>query len=575
MFTTWFRAIFCALLVVTLGACATPQRGTGAQDAATSRPEGSGGPKRITIAINVEPPALHYNLIPNPVRANPGSIQEILNPGLTAWDNEGTLRPILAEAVPTVDNGLWKVLPDGRMEMTWTVKQGATWHDGTPVSAADLAFTLSLMQDRELAVFRDKYSDLIESYDTPDNRTITVTWKTPYIEADTLFTYTRGLVVPKHLLETAYQDTQDNKRAFLEQPYWSTDYVGTGPFRLKDWLRGSHLTLAAYPAYLLGKPKLDEIEVDFINDGNTLISNILAGSVDLTLRQALSVDQALPLRDSWKDGKVYTAADGWAVIYPQMINPTPAVLANVQFRKALITAIDRQQLAEELMAGLLPVADSPLFPGTPEYRATESQIVKYTFDPQRAGQMIEGLGYTKGSDGVFRDAAGQKLSVEVRATAQRDLHIKTLFPVVNYWQQLGLDVQPLVIPAQNATNLEEQATFPGLQVLRQPAGRSKLISFHSSEARLPERNFTGSNNGRYINADLDALVDRYTVTIPPAERLRVTGQIVHHLTDQLPVLPLFFDATPSLVHNRLKGITPLNGDEDARQAWNAQDWYVE
>ena len=99
-----------------------------------------------------------------------------------------------------------------------------------------------------------------------------------------------------------------------------------------------------------------------------------------------------------------------------------------------------------------------------------------------------------------------------------------------------------------------------------------MTSFHSSEARVAERNFTGGNNGRYMNPELDAVIDRYTVTIPHAERVQLMGQIVHILTDQLPVLPLFFDATPSLVSNRLKGVTPLSGDENGRQAWNAQDW---
>src|SRR5205814_2744098 len=138
-------------------------------------------------------------------------------------------------------------------------------------------------------------------------RTITVHWKKPYIDADNLFTYSLGLAIPKHLMGKVYTDSQDNKKAFLDQPYWSTDFVGTGPFRLKDWLRGSHLTLSAYSNYILGKPKLDEIEVDFIADGNTLVSNILAGTIDLTLRQALSVDQALPLASQWKDGKVHNA----------------------------------------------------------------------------------------------------------------------------------------------------------------------------------------------------------------------------------------------------------------------------
>jgi ABC-type transport system substrate-binding protein len=92
-------------------------------------------------------------------------------------------------------------------------------------------------------------------------------------------------------------------------------------------------------------------------------------------------------------------------------------------------------------------------------------------------------------------------------------------------------------------------------VLRQPAGQARMMAYHSSEARLRERNFTGNNNGRYMNPELDQLVDRFT--IPRAERMRLMAQIVDHVTDQLPVLPLFFDATPSLVHNRVRNVTPV------------------
>jgi len=177
----------------------------------------------------------------------------------------------------------------------------------------------------------------------------------------------------------------------------------------------------------LGRLKFDEIEVRFISDGNTLISNLLASSIDVTMRQALSVDQALQMRDQWTDGKVHIAPDGWSTVYPQHVNPTPAIVGNVQSRKALIHGIDRQQLADTLMYGLGSVAHTPLSPDTPEYAATEASAVRYDYDPQRALQLLQGVGYTRGADGLLRDAAGQPLAFETRASAQRDLHVKTLF----------------------------------------------------------------------------------------------------------------------------------------------------
>ena len=569
------RGVLLSVLLVVLVSCAAPPRGAGVPDAGVGAvpvaPALPTGPQRISIGITAEPTSLYYPLIPAPVRAVPGSIQELVSPGLVLFDNFGALRPLLVEAVPSIENGLWRVLPDGRMETTWRIKPEARWQDGTPLTSEDLSFTLAVSMDRELAVFGHKYYGLIEGVETPDSRTVTVRWKQPLIQADWLFTYTAGLPMPKHLLERAYTDS---KATFADLPFWSQDFVGHGPFKLKEWARGSHLILTASDQFVLGRPKLDEIEVRFIGDSNTLISNVLAGSVDLVMRQALSADQALQMREQWRDGKVGIAADGWVVIYPQFVNANPAVVLNVDFRRALLLALDRQQLADTLMAGLTPVADSVLNPDTQEYKDTVGSIVRYPYDPQRAARLIEGLGYTKGPDGGFRDAAGQRLSFETRATTQRDIHVKTMLPVVDYWKTLGLNVDTQVIPAQRATDREEQATFPAFQVLRQPAGLERMIALHSSEARLPERNFTGSNNGRYSNAELDTAIDRYLTTIPRAARNQAIGQAVHHFTDQLPVLGLFYDATPSLTHNRLQGVTPLTGSEDGRQAWNSYEWFV-
>jgi peptide/nickel transport system substrate-binding protein len=567
------RATRLGLLMLALAvvACTAPS-GSGRQSAGPGSEPARIGPKRITIAILTEPPALHYNLIPNPIRASPGSIQELIHPGLSVFDNGGALRPILSEAVPSVENGLWKVLPDGTMETTWRIRDGAMWHDGTPVTSADLEFTVALTRDRELAVFRDAETDAIESAEAPDERTIVVRWKRPVVKADNLFAFNKALPVPRHILGRVYAE---NRAAFGEHPYWSHEFVGTGPFKLQEWVRGSHLVLAANDSYVLGRPKLDEVEVRFIGDGNTLVSNILAGTVDLTMSQSLSVDQALHVRGQWADGKVATSADGWSVVYPQSLGANPQIISNVQFKKALLHAIDRQALADNLMAGLLPIAETPLFPDTPEYQAIAASIVHYAYDPQRSIQMIEGLGYARGADGAFRDATGQKLSFETRTTAQRDLHLKTMLPVVDAWQRLGLEIETQVIPAARATDREEQATFPGFQVLRQPAGVDRLVRYHSNEARTAERNFTGNNNGRYMNPDLDRLIDRLNVTLAFNDRMVVASQIIQHLTDQLPVLSLFFDATPTLVHNRMRNVMPLSGHEDARVGWNSQEWDVQ
>jgi ABC-type transport system substrate-binding protein len=157
--------------------------------------------------------------------------------------------------------------------------------------------------------------------------------------------------------------------------------------------------------------------------------------------------------------------------------------------------------------------------------------------------------------------------LEVRAYAARDIHVKTLLPVVDAWQRLGLAAEADVRSVQQANDRQDQATFPSFLVLRQPNGVSRALALHTSEARVAETNFSGSNNGRYRNPELDGLIDRFLVTIPRDERMRIATQLVRHLTEQLPLLPFFYDAQITVITNRL-----LHVDPGPNQAWNAHQW---
>src|SRR5688500_16856537 len=285
-------------------------------------------------------------------------LELLLHAGLSAENDAGERQAQLAEAIPTLDNGLWKVMPDGRMETTWRIREGSAWHDGTPLTAEDLAFSVRVGRDREAQTFRDKGFDALDETRTLDARTLLVTWSKPYIDADTMFgsQTTFAVPLPKHLLERPFQE---EKASFNDHPYWTTEFVGTGPFRLREFVRGAHLTLDANRGYVLGRPKIDEIEVRFIPDLNTLVANILASEIDLTIGRAISVEEVMQRRGRWNDGidPVLPGAS-WTALYPQHVNPTPAVMTDVRFRRAVMHALDRQELVDVLHHGLTQVAHS-------------------------------------------------------------------------------------------------------------------------------------------------------------------------------------------------------------------------
>lgn len=557
------------LALVLIAAACAPQAPRG-PDASGVAP-GPAAPKRVTAAIQGDPFALNYQISSAAAFTPPGSeaLEELVHTGLTTLGTGGGLVPRLAEAVPSIENGLWKVLPDGRMETSWKIRPNAVWHDGTPFTADDLVFTARVVQDREVGVFRDRAYENLEGVEAVDARTVTAKWRRPFIGADTLFSPNLGMPQPRHLLERHYLES---KEGYKDLPHWSHEFVGAGPFKLKVWERGSHLIVEANDRYVLGRPKIDEVEVRFITDSTALVANILAGAADFNMGRGLSVEEAIQVKERWPDGRVEAAPYTWLQLWPQFLTPNPQIVTDAQFRRALAHAMDRQEMANTFMAGLTSVAHSYMSPTEPEYPEIEPLIAKYDHDPRRAAQIIEGLGYTRGPEGIFVDAANRKLSVEVRANAGDDLRRKVLFSIADYWQKSGIGVEPQIVPTQRLSDVEFVTSFPGFQLTQRPNQLRALSNLHSTQSPRPETNFTGSNISRYSNPEFDVLIDRYYVTIERPERNRIAGQIMQFMTDQVLLLGIFYTIEPILVHNRVANITPRNSR--GTHAWNAHEWEV-
>jgi peptide/nickel transport system substrate-binding protein len=264
------------------------------------------------------------------------------------------------------------------------------------------------------------------------------------------------------------------------------------------------------------------------------------------------------------DGHVEITPTTAMKLWPQLLDPNPQVLTNLQFRKALLHGLDRQEMVDTIMGGLSEVAHSVLLPNERETKEVDAAIVKYPFDSRRATSMIESLGYSRGPDGILRDAAGQRLSLEVNATAE-DQNTKPMFAVKDYWQRIGVEVDALVIPVQRQRDLEYRATFPGFSLSGGPSGVAAVKNQVSSQARLPETRYTGNNYSRYMNPEFDALVDRYLTTVPWGQRMDALRAAVRHMTDQLPQMNLYYATTSVMVANKMTGV-------GVGATWNVYEW---
>ncbi len=562
-------ALLIALVTVAF-ACA-PSAPTGTSSGESLSTERPAATKRITTVIRGNPFALAQAINAGGAGTVPGidQVEGLIHTGLSVEDGQGRLRPRLAEAVPSQENGLWRVLPDGRMETTWRLNPNILWQDATPFTSDDLLFTVKVVQEPSVELARTPAYELIERAEAPDPRTLTIIWKSPYIKADALFSTInnsnqRIMPMPKHLLEL---DLRQDPTTFTQLPYWTRSFVGLGPYRVHDYVEGSHMVVRASDSYLLGRPQIDEIEVRFIPDPSTIAANILADSIDLTLGGRFSIEWGVNIRDRWSNGQMApNGTSSFMGIFSQLMTPSPAVLGEVPFREALIRAVDRREMSDTIQAGLAKVTHSIIMEDAPEFAAVDPSAVKYEFDPRRSAQLVEGYGYERGADGGYRDVTGQRLTLEMRTRGGDDLQEKTLFGASEYFQRVGIAIEPLVFAALRANDREFRSTHPGMEVVRQPSGGDALTRYHGQDVPTAENNYRGVNRTRYRNPEFDALIDRYTMTIPVRERNEVLGQAINHMTRNIVVIGVYAIVDPTMISKRLTSVDLGN------PTWNAHEW---
>ena len=550
------------MLCLALVSCTAPSQRSpdGGAAPASNAPA---APKRITMAILVDPTGARDN------RARP--FPALMVAGLTLDDEASERRPMLAEAVPSTERGTWRVFPDGRMETTWRLREGTRWHDSQPLTSDDLLFTARLGADPDLPELYDPAFELVERIEAPDPRTVVVTWKQPFIEADTLFSFARMRVTvpfPRHILDRPYQES---KATFETLPYWTNELISSGPFRLREWVPSNYARLEAFPDYAPGRPKIDQIDVKFITDANTLVANVLAGAVDVTAPRALSIEQAASAKELWADGRLVPTIEGWTMMYPQHYHPSPGLIGDAQFRRALVHAVDRQQLADTLGAGHSSIAHSIIAPDQAAYRFVESGIARIDYDPRRAAQILEGLGLSRGADGLFRDRSGERLEPLKIQTTVNDTSQKTAFATADFWQRVGLAGDVTVLSAA-AGGRPDRYAYVGFDLVNQGIGTDGMTNvLHSSAAPLPERGYTAPaaarNRGSYVNPEYDAIMDRYLRTIPLPERMHTLAELIRWQTDLQLVIGFFYSVNGILLSNRMVNTHPGTG-------WNAYEWDV-
>lgn len=544
-----------AVLLVLLGACA-PQA-DGRQSGAGTRQEDAPpvAPKVLTIAAQREPSDLGSFTGTSGIRgANTAAV--IVHNSLSAENEQEARHPELAVELPSVERGTWRVNPDGSMETIWRIRPNVRWHDGSPFTSADLLFSFEVYKDAEIPNTRGRGVPLMEAATAPDPHTFVISWSKTFVEAN------RGDEVqpmPKHLLEDLYRA---DKAAFANSRYFTTEFLGLGPYRLVNWETGSHMEFRRFDEYYRGRPPLDRVMLRFVPDANTMVANILSGAVDIVLPPSVDVDALFEVQRRWEGTGNVARADPtgrFRLMDPQhrpdYARPRNGV-TNTTARQALYHAIDRKTIADVLTQGLAPMADSWVPPDHWLRPHVETSVPQFPYDPARAGQLLGQVGWIRGADGVLvHGATGEAFDLVLRlaqaggasAGKEREANI-----IRDNWQAIGVRVQIDLVPPARLGDRQYEATVPGLSLTGNLAPRTWYTDRTHSKAIASDQNrWGGGNKAGYSNPRVDVILDKLLLTIDQNEQIALHRQLVQEQMGDLVLMPLYWEYAPIFM---LKGV---------------------
>ncbi|MBM2812293.1 MAG: hypothetical protein HW416_3052 [Chloroflexi bacterium] len=473
------------------------------------------------------------------------SLAEIHMNGLVTNDRVGGVEPRLAAKLPSIDDGSIVIPPDGRMQTTWRLRPDVTWHDGTPFTAQDVAFSWQVGADPGFPMSGSAkvVMNSIEQVQTPDALTAVITWKAPYYRAVELG-HRDFWLMPKHVLG---QLADPDKEEFLNAPHWSTEYIHLGPFRLVDFGLGERLVFERYDAYFLGRPRLDRIIIRVVPDPNVVLADLKADATDIATEKTLPLDVFVLLRDDWRQsgaGTLVERQENWRYLWfqfdPQWARPIE-ISQDVRIRRGLLYGLDRDAVRDFLLPGFTDSSGDTFMPkNDPRTPIVGLPFASFRYDPSRAAQELASAGWRRASDGRLLNAAGEQVQFEVRGDP---VDAKETALIADAWRQLGIDITEQISPLSLSRNAEYKSKFPGAEPRARATGDQIFSSFDSREHSVPQNRWIGTNAGHYANPTLDGLIDRLYRTVGQRQQGLILKDMGELLAEELPAIPLYYRTT--------------------------------
>ncbi|MDO9502556.1 peptide ABC transporter substrate-binding protein [Falsiroseomonas sp.] len=509
----------------------------------------------LTIGITQYPATFHPNI---ESMAAKSYIAGFTRRPLTARDAAWDLTCLGCVTVPTLENGLAvrEQTPDGKagIRVTWELREGWAWGDGTPVTAEDMLFAWQAGRDFTTGFggsefYRRAYEAIVES-----PRRITLRFDQITFEYGASGDW---VPLPAHIERARWEAeprTYRTRSAYETEP--TNPGLWNGPYRVTATAPGSGVTLERNAHWSGPAPAFRRINVRTIENTAALEAQLLAGQLDMVAGElGLPLEQVTALerrargrfRFEYKPGLVYEHLD------LMLDNP---ILADRRVRQALILATDRAQIVARLYEGRQPVAHTTVNPLDGMH---DDAVRQWPFDAARAGALLAEAGWTPGPDGIRRNAAGERLTLELMTTAGNRSREQVQQVIQGMWRQAGIEARIRNEPPRvffGETVSRRRFTGAALFAWISSPENVPRSTLHSDEIPTAERNWSGQNYPGFRNAEMDALLEALPIELDRERRRALWHRLQAIYAEELPAIPLWFRSDAHVWPLWLEGVRP-------------------
>ena len=439
--------------------------------------------------------------------------------GLYTVNEMYELEPVLADSYEPSEDGL---------TYTFKLKSDVTFHNGDAFTSADVLYTYNWIMDEANASTRLANFELVESVEAPDDTTVVVTLK----EADVTFMVN---VANVYIYPEAYH-TETGENDFKVKP------VGTGPYEFGELNPQQRVVLNAYEGYYRGRANIDTLQVDVVPEAAGRMSALETGQADNSI-WGLNAEDNTTLKESG-DFTVFETKQVATNHFP--LNNEHPFLKEKEVRQALLWALDRQAFADEIFLGQATVATSNLSPAIEAYYNPD--VTQYSYDPEKAKELLEGAGWVEGSDGI-REKDGVRAAFTLMVF-QGDTQRRPEAEVAQqWWQEIGVEC-----------TLEEGVVSEILGGLREGEYDAGLFNWvYGGSNGDPDARDTlgtgGANNFfQFSNEEVDQLLSDGIRELDQDTRVGMYKRIQEIIAEEVPFLFLLNLNNITFYANRVKGL---------------------